>query len=89
LLQKEFVAPFEGAPANRTFTTGRPAVLGRSDLEGLGSKATRVLMDERIQSQCSLSLVSRGRTLGTLDVGPPADAAFTDHEVELLNQVGG
>jgi formate hydrogenlyase transcriptional activator len=64
-------------------------VLARADLERLGSEVARVLLDEGIQSQCSLPLVSRGRALGILNVGRRADVAFTDSDVELLSQVAG
>jgi formate hydrogenlyase transcriptional activator len=68
------------------FRTGRTAILHAPSLGELP------LEDDEfhqlgIQEACSLPLLSRGRILGSLDLGRIRAAAFTDDEVEFLTQI--
>jgi formate hydrogenlyase transcriptional activator len=67
------------------FRTGRSAVLHASALEDLpkGDEFGRLGMQEG----CSLPLISRGRVLGSLDLGRIREAAFTEDEIEFLTQI--
>jgi formate hydrogenlyase transcriptional activator len=67
------------------FRTGRSAVLHASALEDLpkGDEFRRLGMQEG----CSLPLISRGRVLGSLDLGRIREAAFTEDEIEFLTQI--
>jgi len=40
-----------------------------------------------MEEGCSLPLISRGRIMGSLDLGRTRPAAFTDDEVEFLTQI--
>lgn len=68
------------------FRTGKPVLLnakaiGRIPLEK--DEFRRLGMREA----CSLPLISRGRTLGSLDLGRARDSEFTPEEVEFLSQI--
>jgi formate hydrogenlyase transcriptional activator len=67
------------------FRTGRSAVLHASALEDLpqGDEFRQLGMQEG----CSLPLISRGRVLGSLDLGRMREAAFTEDEIEFLTQI--
>ena len=67
------------------FRTGRPAVLHADALEELpaSDEFRRIGMREA----CSLPLGSRGRILGSLDLGRLRPSAFTSEEVDFLTQI--
>jgi formate hydrogenlyase transcriptional activator len=88
-LQEEQMVDFEGAPASTAYTTGRPAVFSREALEALSSEISGRLLAEGLQTLCCVPLLSKGRTLGTVNVGRLEGEAFTPAEIELLSQVAG
>ena len=89
LVHEELVVPFDGAPAALALTTRRPSVLARADLEKFDSEIARLLLAEGVGAHCAAPLVSRGRTLGTLNAARLDDQAFTPEEADLLGQVAG
>ncbi len=89
LLQEELVVPFADSPAGLALTLRRPSVLARADLEKLDSEIARLLLAEGVGAHCAAPLVSRGRTLGTLNAARLDDQAFTAAEADLLGQVAG
>ena len=68
------------------FRTGKPVILHADSLQRRPSE-TDEFRQRGMREACSLPLVSRGRTLGSLDLGRARDAAFTDDEVEFLKQI--
>jgi formate hydrogenlyase transcriptional activator len=88
LVQEEMVVPWvSGIPASRALAAGRPMVFERADLEKLDAPISRMLLAEGIRCHCAVPLVSRSRSLGTLNVGRLAENSFTPTDVELLDQV--
>ena len=77
-------------PSDRAFTTRKPVIYRRRDLEALAveSEITRQLLDQGVKELCSVPLVSHDKVLGTLDVTRVREQGFTPSESELLNQVG-
>jgi formate hydrogenlyase transcriptional activator len=74
------------SPPVIAFQTGRPAVVHSTSFEReLSNDDEFVRLGMR--EACSLPLVSRGRIVGTLDLGRGRDAAFTEDEVEFLTQI--
>ena len=67
------------------FRTGQRVLLHAEEIEQLP------LNDEfrelGMREACSLPLISRGRTLGSLDLGRIRDAVFTADEVDFLSQI--
>jgi formate hydrogenlyase transcriptional activator len=68
------------------YSTGKPAVLHAHSLAQLPPE-TDEFRQLGMREACSLPLVSRGRVLGSLDLGRARDAAFTNDEVEFLTQI--
>ncbi len=67
------------------FSTGKPAVLHAESIADLPT--TDEFRQLGMREACSLPLISRGRTLGSLDMGRMRDAACTDDEIEFLTQI--
>jgi formate hydrogenlyase transcriptional activator len=86
LVQEALDVPFDGAPAARAIRERRAVVMSREDLEQLDSDVGRTLLAEGIRTQCLVPLLSRGRVLGTLNVGRLQETPFTAAEVDLLGQ---
>ncbi len=68
------------------YRTGKPVVLHAASLEQLPPE-TDEFRQLGMQEACSLPLVSRGRILGSLDLGRARNAPFTHDEVEFLTQI--
>ncbi len=81
--------PLEGSPAGWAFTRREPLVLNHMETEGFNPEIIQRWIAWGVKSACWLPLVSHGRPLGTLTVASDHEAAFTDKDVRLLNQVAG
>ena len=68
------------------YRTGQPVVLHGNSLEELPAESDE-FRPLGMREACSLPLLSRGRILGSLDLGRAHDAAFTGDEVEFLTQI--
>jgi formate hydrogenlyase transcriptional activator len=68
------------------YRTGKPVILHSGSLEQLPVE-TDEFRQLGIQEACSLPLVSRGRIVGSLDLGRVRDIAFTEDDVEFLMQI--
>ncbi|MGC2323694.1 MAG: sigma 54-interacting transcriptional regulator [Terriglobales bacterium] len=77
-----------GSPAARAFATRKPLLVNRLDSETFPSEVTRLMVAEGLHSGCWLPLLSRDRVLGTLNISSRTENAFTQNDVELLQQVG-
>lgn len=68
------------------FRTGRPAVLHAAALEELPLEVDE-FRQLGMKEGCSLPLISRGRILGSLDLGRLRSSPFMEEEVEFLTQI--
>jgi formate hydrogenlyase transcriptional activator len=68
------------------FRTGKSVVLHEPALQELPQESDE-FRQLGIKEACSLPLISRSRTLGSLDLGRARQIAFTDDEVEFLTQI--
>ena len=68
------------------YRTGKPVVLHAASVDQLPPE-TDEFRQLGMQEACSLPLVSRGRILGSLDLGRARNAPFTHDEVEFLTQI--
>ncbi|HXW13703.1 MAG TPA: sigma 54-interacting transcriptional regulator [Terriglobia bacterium] len=83
--QEEIVVPAAGRPAGDALKSGEPLILNR---EGLARYGTHLnLWSMGLQSMCFLPMISRGRVIGTLNLGQLRDGAFTQGDVDFLSQV--
>ncbi len=83
--QDEIVIPAAGRPAGDVLKTGEPLVLSRDGLARYGTHLN--LWQVGLHSLCVLPMTSRGRMIGTINLGALRDAAFSPSDVEFLLQV--
>ena len=76
------IIDLEGTPAGLAFTTRQPV------MSGLDHSADPIGRRAGLKSGCTVPLISHDRPLGILGVASLRENAFTNDDVELLNQVG-
>ncbi len=81
--------PLEGSPAGWAFKRREPLLLNHMETGRFNPEIIQRWIAWGVKSACWLPLVSHGRPLGTLTVASDHEAAFTDKDVRLLNQVAG
>ncbi len=69
------------------FRDGRPLVLATLDAPQASSGIARLLRAEGLQSACIIPLVTRNRTLGTVNLASIRENAFSSEDVEFLTQI--
>jgi len=84
-----FVPMGDGSPSGIAFRTGKPIRFGRDDIEASSSGTCGLLVEEGVQSTCSLPMIARGRRVGTICVGRRGGEPFTDHDEEILAAAAG
>ncbi|MCM3901481.1 MAG: sigma 54-interacting transcriptional regulator [Pyrinomonadaceae bacterium] len=72
----------EGTPAGLAFTTRQPV------MSGLDHSADPVGKRASLKSGCTVPLISHERALGVLGVASLRENAFTNDDIDLLDQVG-
>jgi formate hydrogenlyase transcriptional activator len=87
-LQVSELVAIEGTPAGLCFTTRRPVMRRKLDLEEFPTEIMRRLAAQGIKSGCSVPLISHERVLGVLSLGSIRESAFDEDDVELLGQIG-
>jgi len=77
-----------GGPSQLAMEQRRPLVFGRAELDGFPAPIPQVLIHgEGLVSLCVLPLVSRNRTMGTLNFGSRQEGAFPPDTLALLARV--
>ncbi len=74
----------EGLPAAEALATGKPVVTDTVDFDRFPAPVYRRWADAGFRSSCSIPLVTRNATLGTLELGRLDGRRFGDGDVELL-----
>jgi len=77
----------EGMPAEEALATGNPVIVYDADLDRYPSPELRRFVDMGCKSVCSVPLITRNGTLGTLDIARTTGDVWTDDDVEFLVQV--
>ncbi len=83
---KTFINP-EGTPSADALASGKPVVLHGADFERYPSPEYRGFVALGVKSACSIPLVTRNRTLGTLEIARTSGDAWSSDDVELLAQI--
>jgi len=68
---------------------GKPAVFHGVELDQFPAELVRILREKGITSICCVPLISKGRTLGTLNLASRRAEAFSESDAELLDRVAG
>ncbi|HSE24080.1 MAG TPA: sigma 54-interacting transcriptional regulator [Pyrinomonadaceae bacterium] len=76
------IVDLEGTAGGLAFTTRQPVLRTNGDMAGPVGKRTG------LKSSCTVPLISHDKTLGILGVSSFKEAAFTESDTELLNQIG-
>jgi formate hydrogenlyase transcriptional activator len=88
-IQEGMVLPLEGTAPGIAFTSGRPMLIPRFDPERFTSEVAQRALAVGVKSGCVIPLVARGRKLGVLGMGSFQEEAFTEEDLEMLNQIAG
>ncbi|HWQ56159.1 MAG TPA: sigma 54-interacting transcriptional regulator [Bryobacteraceae bacterium] len=78
----------EGMPSAEALATGNPVVVNDSDFERFPSPDYRSFVTFGFRSGCSIPLVTPNRTLGTLELARMSGERWSEHDIDLLVQVG-
>ena len=88
IFKPDTIIPTESTLAGCAITTGQPCLARGSELDGYPSEVVKILRAEGVQAICSVPLIHRDRTFGTLNLASRRADAFTSADVELLQPVG-
>ncbi|HUY12510.1 MAG TPA: sigma 54-interacting transcriptional regulator [Terriglobia bacterium] len=80
-------SPVEGSLPGRAILSRQTIIIRHKDIRGAGeSPIAQRMVREGIQSGCIIPLIHRDRVLGTLNVGSRRANAFSQDQVEILNE---
>ena len=80
--------PLEGTPEGLALTSRQTVLLKNLNLTQFPAQIMKQGEAEGLKSGCTVPLISHGRALGTLSVISLHEAAFTEDDAILLNQIG-
>ncbi|MEK6337723.1 MAG: sigma 54-interacting transcriptional regulator, partial [Acidobacteriota bacterium] len=86
-LEKGALFPLEGSPQGVAFTSRRPVLITKLDLNEFGAPQIRHAYNDGLRSGCIIPLIAHDRVLGTLDIASRTEGAFTEDDVELLTHI--
>ncbi|MBZ5583066.1 MAG: sigma 54-interacting transcriptional regulator [Acidobacteriia bacterium] len=89
LIRENAVLPVDGSPSGYVLKTGMPKLFTPADIEALSPEAAKYLFGEGLRSFVSLPLISRQRTLGTINLGARREDLFSPEDVAMLAQAAG
>jgi formate hydrogenlyase transcriptional activator len=89
LIREEMEIPIAGSPAGIAFMSRKPVMLGMSDVERFAPAVKARVLGEGVKSICSIPLVTHNKALGALNVASFRENAFSEQDLDLLNQVAG
>jgi formate hydrogenlyase transcriptional activator len=89
LMKEDDDEPLSNSPAHRAFTLRQPVVSNRAEMEELAAEvgAMRSLLEEGLQTTCSIPLLIKGKVLGTLNACSSEAGKFTPECVALLSEI--
>jgi formate hydrogenlyase transcriptional activator len=88
-LSEAVKGPFDpaGMPAAEVLATGKPVVARDVDIDRYPNPNFRRYVSLGLKSICSVPLITRDRTIGTLALSRMTDDVWTSEDVEFLSQV--
>src|SRR5205823_14903620 len=75
-----------GLPSAEVLATGKPVVAYDTDIDRYPNPGFRRFVELGLKSVCLVPLITRDRTIGTLDVCRTTDDLWTADDVEFLVQ---
>ena len=83
------ILPLDGTPPGIAMATRQTVRRDRIDFNEFYSPVIREAYDAGLRCGCSVPLISHDEVLGTINVGSMHEAAFTERDAELLEQIAG
>jgi formate hydrogenlyase transcriptional activator len=87
ILDEGTVLPVDGTPPGLCIKTRKPVRRDRIDLEEFTAPQMKMAYAAGLRCGCSVPLIAHDQVLGTINVGAFYESAFTDDDVELLEQI--
>ncbi|HEY2545520.1 MAG TPA: sigma 54-interacting transcriptional regulator, partial [Candidatus Acidoferrum sp.] len=87
LLQEELVYSIEASPSGRAFRTMKPLAIESPFTGWLHLPIVQIAAREGLKSFCFLPLISRNHALGVLAVGRREENAFSQADIDFLDQI--
>ena len=87
LLKPEMIIPRDASPAGRAIAENRTLIARGSELDQYRSEVVRLLRAEGLLTICCIPLTNRGRAFGTLNLASRRPDAFSDGDIEIVQQV--
>jgi len=79
----------EPSPVARALDARAPHIFTGDELDRLDLQGMPTLRSTGLQSACCIPLVTRGRTVGVLNVASRQDGAFSQADIDLLGDIAG
>jgi formate hydrogenlyase transcriptional activator len=80
--------PLVGTPASLAFSTRKPVLRHRPDFEEFTADTMKAAYARGIRSGCAVPLICHDKIVGSMVVASLRESAFTEHDLELLTQIG-
>jgi formate hydrogenlyase transcriptional activator len=77
----------DSTPSGKSFTTRRPVVVNNLNVEEWPSPTVEQAVAAGMKSTCSVPLIVHDRALGSVVIGSRREAAFTEDDAEMLNNI--
>jgi formate hydrogenlyase transcriptional activator len=79
----------EPSPVAQALDTSRPRIFTGEEIDRLDLDGVPTMRSAGLQSACCIPLVTRGRTVGVLNVASRQEGAFSQADVDLLGDIAG
>lgn len=80
--------PMDGTPEGTAFTSHKTVLIKNLDLAEFPAEIVKRAAAAGLKSGCAVPLLAHGRALGTLSVVSLQENTFTEHDAELLGNIG-
>ncbi len=89
ILAEGMILPMDGTPAGLCIKTRAPVLRDTIDFAEFHVPQMRMAYAAGLRCGCSVPLIAHERVLGAINVGAFHEAAFTQKDIELLEEIAG
>lgn len=87
ILGEGTILPLDGTPAGLCIKTRKPVRRDRIDFEEFYVPQMKLAYAAGLRCGCSVPLIAHDQILGAINIGAFYESAFTDEDIELLEQI--
>jgi formate hydrogenlyase transcriptional activator len=80
--------PLEGTPAGLAFTSRKPVLRQRIDVNEFHSELVKQAVAKGLRSGCAVPLICHDRVVGSMALASVRECGFSEDDAELLTQIG-